>query len=68
MCGIAATCFRVAVAAGTGAPAPEIALASVGLLALTLALRLRTTQACQLAPLPSGQGPRTTEHASKAEE
>jgi hypothetical protein len=45
-----------------------IALASVGLLALTLALRLRTTQACQLAPLPSGQGPRTTEHASKAEE
>lgn len=45
-----------------------IALASVALLALTLALRLRTTQACQFAPRPSGQDPRTTEHASKAEE
>lgn len=32
-----------------------IALASVALLALTLVLRLRATQACQLAPRPTGR-------------
>lgn len=31
----------------------EIALASIALLALTLVLRLRTTQACQVAPRPA---------------